>query len=140
MTDVRYGIAEFRRDLGQIPKELQTQLRPALREAARPVLADARRRASWSTRIPGAMRIATRFGRRGGVSVAVSRTRAPHARAWEDITNRGQVRHPVFGNRQVWASHRPRPFLSPAAFANADRVQRRVADTVIYTARLHGFR
>ncbi|MEV7908512.1 hypothetical protein AB0P04_43675, partial [Streptomyces anulatus] len=118
MSEIRKLIA----DLGRVPAELRKELRPAIQRAAREVLTEARSRASWSSRIPGAMRIAVRFtGKAAGASVVVSAARAPHGRPYEHLGSPGTFRHPAYGNRRVWVEQAARPFLFPAARATRER-------------------
>jgi hypothetical protein len=116
-------IRKLVRDFGKIPPELRKELRPALRKGAEPVLAEARRRAGWSTRIPKATRISAQFTkRRGGVVIAVSSRRAPHGRPYEHLGNPGTFRHPVYsGNAPTIARSRDMVFGHeiPGAFAGA---------------------
>ncbi|WP_433415032.1 HK97 gp10 family phage protein [Microtetraspora malaysiensis] len=118
-------------DLKRVPIELRRELRPAVRAAAQRVLDDAKDRASWSSRIPGAMRISVRFsGRMAGASVVVSAAKAPHGRPYEHLGDPGSFRHPVFGHRDRWVSQQARPFLFPAARANRDRVAEEIDHAV----------
>lgn len=124
-------VEELIKELGKIPKDLRTALRPGLREAGQEVAEDARRRASWSTRIPRAIRVSTTFsGRTPGVSVVVNKNKAPHGRPFEHGGGPGEFRHPVFGNRQVWVSQKARPFLYPALVAKGDEAAKKIADVV----------
>ena len=128
------------RDLGRIPVELRQELRPGLKAAGEVVASEARINASWSTRIPAAIKVFALFGRlTGGVVVKVDRSKAPHARPLEGIaarrgalsrTHSGTFRHPVFGDRDVWVDQPTRPFLAPAAAAKRGDVQDRVAEAV----------
>lgn len=128
-------------DLRNVPKELRSQLRPAVQKAAREVLTEARSRASWSSRIPGAMRIAVRFtGRMAGASVVVRAARAPHARPYEHLGDPGRFRHPVFGDRDAWVTQAARPFLFPAARATRDRVAAEIDQAVEQALRRTGWR
>lgn len=128
------------RDLGKIPPSLRKSLRPAIRAAAQPIVSDARQRASWSTRIPGAIKVSQTFsGRRAGVRIVVSSRRAPHARAYEGIGGQRVFRHPVFGH-DVWVGQQTRPFLIPAVQAHAGTVRTAIAETVDRVVREHGFR
>lgn len=137
------AVRRLQRDMGQIPKDVQAQLRPAMREGGLDLLADARRRASWSTRIPAAMRLATSFTRRqAGVSLVVNRHKAPHARPLEGITGNQTFRRPVFGNRELWVEQATRPFAGPAVdlhgprtVANVNRVVDQVAVAAGFTRR-----
>jgi hypothetical protein len=67
--------------LGTLPVELRAELRPRLLHAGSLVASAARSNASWSTRIPGAIRVGASFNSRtGGASIRVSAKKAPHAR------------------------------------------------------------
>ncbi|MGW4426430.1 HK97 gp10 family phage protein [Streptosporangium sp. NPDC004631] len=138
MSEIQRLIADLRR----VPSELRAELRPAVQRAAREVLAEARSRASWSSRIPGAMRVSVRFtGPAAGASVIVSATRAPHARPYEGLTTRGgDFRHPVFGNRDRWVPQAARPFLFPAARATREQVVREIDQAVERVLRRTGWR
>lgn len=137
----RNEILRLRRELGEIPRELQRRLRPLMRREGQPVLQDARRRASWSTRIPPATKLSTSFTRRrAGLHIQVDRRRAPHARNWEDLMGRGESRWPVFGNREVWSGLPSRPFLEDAAFARGPAVVAAINQAIDQTAREMGFR
>ncbi|MFC9085358.1 HK97 gp10 family phage protein [Nocardiopsis dassonvillei] len=134
------AVRRLRRDMGQIPKDLQRRLRPAMRAGGQDLLADARRRASWSTRIPAAMRLATSFTRRqAGVSLVVSRHRAPHARPYEGIRGNDSFRRPVFGNRERWVETQTRPFAGPAVDLHGPRVVAAVNRVVDEAAVAAGF-
>lgn len=122
-------------DLQAMPKEIRKQLRPALKQAADPIVSAARGNASWSTRIPAA--ISTRVLKRG-VEIRVSQKKAPHARPYEGLSGM-TFRHPVFGDRDVWVAQRARPFLLPAVRAHRDEVRKAVTDVVEQVARDHGF-
>lgn len=106
-------------DLRKLPAETRKALRPQVREAGEVVAADARRRAGWSTRIPGTIRVRTSLREdRVGVQVMAGGPLAPHARPYENVASRGNTfRHPLFGDRSVWVSQEERPFLFPAAQA-----------------------
>lgn len=136
MSEIRKLIA----DLGKVPAELRTELRPAIQRAAQEVLAEARSRASWSSRIPGATRIAIRFtGKAAGASVVVSAARAPHGRPYEHLGAGGTFRHPVYG-RDTWVTQRARPFLFPAAAAKREAVARAIDQAVEQALRRTGWR
>jgi hypothetical protein len=129
------------RDLGKIPKELKRELRPGLRQAAKPVLDQARLNASWSTRIPKATRISLQFaGRTPGVSIVTNVKKAPHARPYENQGEPGTFRAPLFGDREHWYPHTARPFLYPAVVAKAPGVERDIAHVVDRVTRIARFR
>lgn len=139
----RTRFAEVLIDLREIPRDVRKDLRPALKKAGDAVLSDAKNRASWSSRIPGSLRIAVLYGRKAGVVIKANRKRAPHARAYEGIGARKgsatEFRHPVFG-RDKWVSQKTKPFLHPAAQAKRAEVRRAVEDVVVAAARRHGFK
>lgn len=126
--------------LARVPDELRKSMRPALRSAVQPIVADAKARASWSSRIPKSITSSVSFSQsKPGVTIRASARVAPHARPYEGITRSGTFRHPVFGNRDVWVTQSARPFLFPAIRAGRDRVIGTVEDAVADTLRRHGF-
>jgi hypothetical protein len=138
--DLSGEIKRLREELDGIPKGLRQKLRPALKAATEPIAADARRRASWSTRIPRAISVGARFGRDPGVLIRVRRKVAPHGRAYEGITGASHFVHPVFGHRDREVAEETRPYLEPAVRAASDDVLDRLAGTVDEVARDAGFR
>lgn len=144
-------------DLRSMRPKLRRQLRKQLREAAEPIAADARRRASWSTRIPGAIKVVPGVARGSQVVVRfrVSAAQAPHARPYEGLSGRGGTsffRHPVFGGRawrqtrhgvmvsaDPWVSQQTRPFIEPALRAGRDKALRAVDAAIQQSARDSGF-
>lgn len=133
-------LAKVAADLRAIPREVRKEVGPAIRKAAGPILQAAKANASWSTRIPGALRIAVRFGRRtSGVALVASAKRAPHARAYEGLGKQGNFRHPVHGHEGRWVTQRRRPFARPAVQQQRDEVRKAINDVVLDAARRHGF-
>lgn len=119
--------------LDGVPDDVRRELRPALRRAGELIRAESQARSSWSTRIPAAHSVRTRFtGKRPGVIVAVDAARAPHARPYEGLTTRGDTfRHPVFGDDDIaWVSQPTRPYLFPAAEATRNEATNLIADAV----------
>ena len=140
-ADPSQAIRQLAKDLDGIPKELRKQLRPALKAAAEPIVADAKVRASWSARIPRAITLSVRLSQRDpGVSIRVRSKVAPHARPYEGITGNASFRHPVFGHRDRWVSQETRPYLASAAEAGMDGVLAASVDAVDQVAREQGFR
>lgn len=128
------------KDLGKVPPELRKALRPALKKVAGPILADAKRRASFSKRIPKAIRISVTYGKKtAGVRLVVNRKRAPHARPIENLGQKGTFRHPLFGNLDRWTTQQAKPFLFPAVFAHSAAVSKAVDATVEQVAKDLGF-
>jgi hypothetical protein len=127
-------------DLGKIPAETRRQLRPAMKRAAEPILTDAKRRASWSTRIPKAitLRVSFQAGSRAGVRLVTDANKAPHARPFESGSGRNRnLRHRVFG-KDIWVEQSTRPFFFPAARAGEDEVRRQARLAVLTAARTAG--
>ncbi len=129
-------------DLGKMPADLRKELRPAMRKAAEPILRDAKSRASWSSRIPGAIGLTASFtAKRPGVRMKVNSARAPHARPYEFGSGRNRnLRHPLFGNRDAWFEEPVRPFFFPAVQAGAAGVVEASSEAVQAAARRAGFR
>lgn len=130
-------------DLGKLPAELRKEIRDGAKEIGDPVLQAVRRRASWSTRIPAATRIAVRFGRSSaGVTVRTSAKRAPHARPYEHGGEPGVFRHPVYrrkGRRTPWVTEQARPFFTPGVLESADDVADAFRDLVVRVGRANGW-
>lgn len=128
-------------DLGKLEPATRKELRRGMLNAGQGALQDAKARASWSSRIPGAITMGARTsGTSVGVHLRVNAARAPHARPYEGIGGRGgSFRHPVFGDRDVWVSQVRRPFLVPAVQAARADVIREVQDAVNAAARAANF-
>lgn len=140
-SDPSQAIAELAKDLGKIPAELRKAMRPALKAAAEPIVADAKGRASWSRRIPRAISLSVRFASRDpGVSIRVRRGAAPHGRAYEGITGNASFLHPVHGHRKRLVVQETRPYLAPAAEAGMDGALAAAVAAVDQVAREQGFR
>lgn len=138
--------AELKRlvaDFGKLPASMRKEIRDGANEIGRPVLAEVRRRASWSTRIPAATRISTRFGKAtAGVTVRTSAKRAPHARPYEHGGDPGTFRHPVYrrkGRRTPWVEEAARPFFNPGVLAATDDVADAFRTIVIRVGRANGW-
>lgn len=130
-------LAQASRDLRAMSTEVRREIRPALKEVAEPMVAAARSNASWSSRIPKAIRLAVI---KRGVEIRVSKARAPHARPYEGIGGNAQFRHPVFGNRDRWVPQKTRPFLDPAVKAHRNKIRPRLFEIVEEAAKRHGYR
>lgn len=128
------SITMLTRELGKVPIELRRRLRPALRDSAADIVSDMKSRASYSSRIPGAIRLSVSFAkRRGGVHIRVNSKRAPHARVLErgnDGSRSTTFRHPVFGDKEVWVSQPTQPFFFPAIQAGRAGMRRKIAAAV----------
>lgn len=112
-------------DMRALTPATRKAIRPKLRAAGRMVVDDAKSRSSWSSRIPGTVRMTTSFRvDREGVTVSAGTRSTPHARPYEDVLRRGRFRHPVFADAKnrtrkgwIWVTQQSRSFLFPAAEA-----------------------
>lgn len=118
-------LGEVLRDLRAVPGDTSKNMRKELRSAGLKILVDARGRASWSSRIPGALAInVARKGAAQGIDIVGKTGKAPHLRLYE-FGKGGKsktFRAPLFGMRAAsyhWYSHNTRPFIVPAIAAGA---------------------
>lgn len=133
-------LRQLAKDLGKMPKEITQEIRPKLKESASRPFQQARSNANWSRVIPGAIRIATTFSKRtAGVALRVSKTKAKHARAYENKGKPGSFRTRVFGN-DAWVSRKARPFLWPAAEPWMESIDKDIGEVVDSVSRKNGFR
>lgn len=143
VTDSR-GTAELRlfiKQLGKMPKDIRSEIRPRLKGIGQAALFSVRARAIWSTRIPRATRLSIGLSKRNpGLSIVVDRNKAPHARPYEHGGEEGTFRAPLFGNRHHWYEHAARPFLVPGATPWFEQTDREVLAAVDEAARKAGFR
>ena len=131
-------LKQFAKVIRAASPKAATHMRQKLREVGEMIAEDARTKASWSTRIPQSIKVRTAGVK---VSIVAGDANAPHARPYEvgSKRNRQEVRHPVFGNRQVWASNPTRPFLLPALRAREAEVQAAILKVIDETASEAGF-
>lgn len=145
---VQVDLAQVGRDLKGLDRRFATSIRASIRKATREsgssVLNAIRQGASWSSRIPGATQVRASFSARGaGVVVSTSRRRAPDARPYESGSKGapdGVLRHPVFGNRNVWVEQPTRPFFGPATKAAESGIVARMNEAVSQALRDSGFK
>lgn len=127
-------VTTFTQQLRDAPRETRREVANAIRKEAKPLLRDMQSRASWSSRIPGAlqMRVSGSGKKAGSVRITVDHRQAPHARPYEGVQQRGSgmFRHPVFG-RDWWVSEPTRPFFMPAVRAHGPRIRGAIEDAVI---------
>lgn len=114
------------RDFSRFAKALRRQapdmavtLRKELRAAGEIVAADARARASFSSKIPASIK--TRVSG-ATISIVAGSKKAADAAPYENEGKQGDFRHPLFGNRAVWISQKAHPFLHPALEAGRPAV------------------
>ena len=127
------GLDQIAKGLAKSAPEVRKALKEGLERGARAVADDARALSSWSDRIPGSIRTEVRGIRS---KVIAGNAEAPHAAAFENRGVPGFFRHPVFGRPGVgragwtWVTQGARPFMRPAAEANAPRTAAEVMRTV----------
>lgn len=111
------GLSDFRRRLRGFAPEVDKMLQRRFKTILSEIIDDARGKASWSTRIPRTIRSSVT---RRGFAIRAGGGTAPHARSYE-LGSKGStsmLRHPVFGNRDVWVEQPVRPFLFPSVDAH----------------------
>lgn len=143
--DLRALVADLKQLEGG--KRQVTALRRNLQAAAGPAAQQVRSNASWSSRIPGAVGTQVRFtAKRVGVTIFVSRKKAPHARAIENDGKSGVFLHPVFGrtrrggSRYVTAEQSARPFFFNQLAGHMPAVEAACGEAIDEAARAAGFR
>jgi hypothetical protein len=134
-ADVRKLINDINKMKGDIPRHMNREMR----EAARPVAETAKRNASWSTRIPGAISVGTsRSQRLPGATIKVSKS-VPHARLYEFGANGATFRHQTYGH-DPWVVENVRPFIAPAIAQHAESFAKALDKAVSKAAAAAGFR
>jgi hypothetical protein len=134
-------VTQLAKDLHRMPDATKRHLRKTFTEAGQPMLTDARSRASWSSRIPGAISVtSTVTETRLSVQLRVSAKQAPHARPYEGLGQGGSFRHPVYGHRDRWVTQATRPYALPAVKAAGDKLIPAIGDAYESAARECGFR
>lgn len=122
-----------------VPEELRKQLRPRFRAIGERMKAQAAANASWSSRIPGSLKVRVSLaGKRPGVYVLAEASSAPHARPLEGLNGRNPFRHPVFGNENVWVAQSARPYLLPALMATREQSEADLRDALVEAFRATG--
>lgn len=136
-------VSQLARDLYRMGPAGRRRLKTAFERAGRGALSDAKSRASWSRRIPAAIKaqpmVGTGLANRVGVQLRVSVAAAPHARPYEGLGQGGSFRHPVFG-RDRWVSQNTRPYIWPAVRGRIPQITADVDTAYEAAARECGFR
>jgi len=130
----------LQKDLKRLEPEVRKAFNREMKTLAGGIATDAKRNASWSTRIPSSIRVSATSTR---VGVRAKRTLAPHARPYEGFgrgdSRRSSFRHKVFGNPGVWVSEPTRPFMAPAARAHQKEFEKDAKVAVTKAARSAGW-
>ena len=116
-------------------KDLRRELHAGMRKAARPLISKTRSEAGRRLPQRGGLarqvakepqRVEVRTGRTAGVRLVVAK-KAGGARG----ANRGVIRHPVFGNREVWVDQKvPAGWFDDPIKAEATAIRRDVERAV----------
>lgn len=108
-----HGLSQLYRDAKAAEGTIQVELRRGIKAAAQPVVDAVKEDASFSSRIPGAVKLKSSFAAKGAsVAVVVDGAAAPEAKAINHGGRGGTFRHPVFGNRDVWVDQAAVPFMA----------------------------
>lgn len=126
------SIARASREVRRAAPEAWKALRARLLVIGNAVAEDVRADASYSTRIPGSVKVRVTAG--GNVKVVMGGDAAPNAVPIEN-GGRGFVRHPVYGH-DVWTAKNSRPAPMLPAYAKraewaAREMERAYLDTFI---------
>lgn len=122
-------LSRLARDLRLAAPEAWKACRASLKATGQMVANDAKRRASYSTRIPGSIKVRVTSG--GNVKIVAGGPAAADAAPLENRGRSGAFRHPVYGNRDVWVEQPARPFLAPALDAHREEVGKAIEDAVV---------
>lgn len=132
-TSDPYGATEFVLLAGafaRVPEELRARLAARLRPIGERAVDAARAKASWSSRIPGAIRLRVQFrGKNPGLLITVDHKAAPHARPFEGILS-PVFRHPVFGDYDTWVAQSARPYVWPAVLETQQEIASEVDEAI----------
>jgi hypothetical protein len=113
------AVSRLAADLAKASPAAWAAARVGLRAAGQIVADDAKLRTSYSSRIEWTIKVRTG---RGNVKVIAGGDAAPNAAPIEN-KGKGFVRHPVFGNREVWTAKNSHPaFLQPALDSHREEV------------------
>lgn len=127
-------------DLKRANPLMRLSLQRRMRGALDVTKAAVREEASFSSRIPGAVRGRISYPASGvRARVIVDAAAAPHARAINNAGRPGLFRHPVYGNRNVWVPQRANNFIDRAAQRSARRTQFLIAGVYDDFTRAAGF-
>lgn len=129
-------------------KELRKQLTAGIKKAAKPLIADSRSEAK--VRLPSSGGLAARVARapqrvqvRTGAKTAGVRIVVSEPGGAARGANAGAIRHPVFGNRDVWVSQKVRPGWfddpmnagAPVVRGHIEDVMENVAEQIVRDAK-----
>lgn len=122
----------FMDEMRNVPKDMRRQVRKAIVKATADIRNDMARRASWSSRIPGAIGVRVAFAQ-ARTTIRVDARKAPHARPYEGVGRGNTFRHPVYGNYDIWVTQGTRSFFFPAVRTHR-KATREAVERAVYEA------
>jgi hypothetical protein len=137
-------LKEFGKRLRATSPAVAKVLRLRLHEVGDVVAEAAREEASFSTRIPGSIKVrVSGFGVKivGNATAtgAAPEGTAPDAAPLENKGQSGSFRHPVFGDRENWVDQKAHPFLAPASERTKVQVEEMALSIIDDTLKSVGF-
>lgn len=135
---VRVDSSELRalaKELRRARPEVYRAAQAAMLAAGEHMAESAKSRASWSSRIPGTIKV--RADGLFGIKLVAGggkNSTAPHAKPFEHAGQSGDFRHPVFADASkgrdawTWTQQEARPFLHPAVMESLQQTAEAVAD------------
>jgi hypothetical protein len=130
-------LKEFGKRLRATSPAVAKVLRLRLHEVGDVVAEAAREEASFSTRIPGSIKV--RVSGFGVKVVGNATGTAPDAAPLENKGQSGSFRHPVFGDRENWVDQKAHPFLAPASERTKVQVEEMALSIIDDTLKSVGF-
>jgi hypothetical protein len=104
--------------------KIKVVMSKALVDVAPEVVEKAKSLASFSTKIPGSIKVVPLDV---GVMITAGGEAAPDADVFENKGKPGNFRHPLFGNKGYWYSQKAHPFLAPALVASVSQVEEAIS-------------
>jgi hypothetical protein len=121
--------------------KIQVELRRGIKTAAKPIVDGVKAEASFSSRIPGAVKVKAGFASKGAtVTVIADPKAAPEAAPLNNGDRGGNFRHPVYGNRENWVSQPAHPFFVTGAKHGAPAAEQamlKVMDDIAHQLGFH---
>jgi hypothetical protein len=132
------------RDAKAFDRDLGLRLRRNIRDAAKPIVADVRRKvlepppgdrpgtAGTREAIARGVGLKIATGTKGGaVTIAASARALPaNRRSMLRAYNQKQWRHPTFGNRNVWQTQQGNPYFGATVLAHREQLRKAVEDAL----------
>lgn len=149
LVQVQPDLAVLARELKAFSPALRTALRRRMRLAAEPVAEDVRREAAtFSATIPASITVRSALtGRRPGVFIMAARSKMPPGHealpGLQELGskgNRGEIRHPTFGNPDNWSTQPTHPYFYDTIRRHTPEVTAAVEAAADDALRAAGFR